>query len=186
MRSWNSAWLKPDSLFLIRGQLRNQLHALRHCPVVVAHVRTRMEALDETLTAHIAEVEAELTSLLPAEITDAEAAETSPEQSWALSIALLQTIPGIGQLTAMWIVVATMNFTICTSAEQAAAYAGLAPMPHQSGTSVNMRVVYSKPRHGGFTNLGGHDDQCPHHQDGGKNFLLFEQIIVVRGRYPVA
>jgi transposase len=126
----------------MRGQLRNQLHAVRQCPVVVAHVRTRMEALDETLTAHIAQVEAELTSLLPAEITDAEATETSPEQSWALSIALLQTIPGIGQLTAMWIVVATMNFTICTSAEQAAAYAGLAPMPHQSGTSVNMRVVY--------------------------------------------
>ena len=126
----------------MRGQLRNQLHALRQCPVVIAQVRTRMEALDETLTAHIAEVEAELASLLPAGITDAEVTETSPEQSWALSTALLQTIQGIGQFTAMWIVVATMNFTICTSAEQAVAYAGLAPMPHQSGTSVNMRDVY--------------------------------------------
>jgi transposase len=128
-----------DALFLMRGQLRNQLHALRHCPVVVAQVRTRMEALDETLTAHIAEVEAELASVLPAEITDAQSPQASPEQSWAPRIALLQTIPGMGQRTAMWIVVATMNLTICTSAEQAAASAGLAPMPHQSGTRVTRR-----------------------------------------------
>jgi transposase len=123
----------------MRGHLRNQLHALRHCPVVVAQVRTRMEALDETLTAHIAEVEAELASVLPAEITDAQSPQASPEQSWAPRIALLQTIPGMGQRTAMWIVVATMNLTICTSAEQAAASAGLAPMPHQSGTRVTRR-----------------------------------------------
>jgi transposase len=103
-------------------------------------VRTRMQALDEQLSAHIAEVEAELASLLPAETTDAASTETSPEQTWARSITLLQTIPGIGLLTAMWIVVATMNFTLCSSAEQAAAYAGLAPMPHQSGTSVNLRA----------------------------------------------
>jgi transposase len=123
----------------MRGQLRNQLHALQQGPVVVTQVRTRMQALDETLTAQIAEVEAELASVLPAEIAEVGSTETSPEQSWARSVALLQTIPGIGLLTAMWIVVATVNFTICTSAEQAVAYAGLAPVPYQSGTSVHAR-----------------------------------------------
>src|SRR5947208_257373 len=39
-----------DTLLLMRGQLRNQLHALEHMPVVVAQVRQRMEALDQTLT----------------------------------------------------------------------------------------------------------------------------------------
>ena len=40
-----------DALLLMRGQLRNQLHALEHMPVVVAQVRQRMKALDQTLTA---------------------------------------------------------------------------------------------------------------------------------------
>jgi transposase len=42
-------------------------------------------------------------------------------------------------LTALWMVVTTMNFSLCSCAEQAAAYAGLAPMPRESGTSVHKR-----------------------------------------------
>jgi len=56
-----------DDLLLMRGQLRNQLHALGHMPVVVAQVRKRMEALDQTLTAQIGDIEAELVALLPTE-----------------------------------------------------------------------------------------------------------------------
>lgn len=36
--------------------------------------------------------------------------------------------------------VSTLNLTICATAEQAVAYAGLAPTPHQSGTSVRGRA----------------------------------------------
>jgi transposase len=129
-----------DSLLLMRGQLRNQLHALGYNPVVVAQVRQRMQALDQTLTVQIAEVEAELAALLPSEkLQTPSPADHSPDQAWARTIARLQTIPGIGLLTALWIVVTTMNFTLCSSAEQAAAYAGLAPMPRESGTSVHKR-----------------------------------------------
>jgi len=131
-----------ESLLLMRGQLRNQLHALTHNPVVVTQVRQRMEALDQTLTAQVAEIEAELAALVrPEEEQTATGtmAEVTPEQAWAKSIARLQTIPGIGLLTALWIVVTTMNFTLCASAEQAAAYAGLVPMPRESGTSVYKR-----------------------------------------------
>jgi transposase len=99
-----------------------------------------MEDPDQTLTAQLAEVDAELLALLPAknaEIPDA--GEASLEQEWAITLTKLQTIPGIGFLTAMWIVVTTLNFSICLSAEQAAAYAGLAPMPRESGTSVHKR-----------------------------------------------
>ena len=129
-----------DTLLLMRGQLRNQLHALQHGPVIVAQVCQRMEDLDQTLTAQLAAVDAELLALLPAE--NAETPTTSeafPEQAWAITIAKLQTIPGIGLLTALWIVVTTLNFTICSSAEQAAAYAGLVPVPRESGTSVHKR-----------------------------------------------
>ncbi|WP_255553047.1 transposase [Ktedonobacter sp. SOSP1-85] len=48
-------------------------------------------------------------------------------------------MPGIGLITATWIVVATMNFTLCADASKAVAYAGLAPMPRASGTSVHQR-----------------------------------------------
>lgn len=138
-----------DSLLLMRGQLRNRLHALTHNPVVVTQVRERMEGLDQTLTAQIAEIEAELATLVhPADEQATGGAgaggagaaeEATAEQAWAKSIARLQTIPGIGLLTAMWIVVTTMNFSLCASAEQVAAYAGLVPMPRESGTSVYKR-----------------------------------------------
>src|SRR5215469_7636944 len=129
-----------DSLLLMRGQLRNQLHALGHLPVVVAQVRQRMEARDQTLTTQITPIETALAALLPTENLDpADEEELSPEQAWARTLAKLQTIPGIGLLTALWIVVTTMNFTLGSSAEQAAAYAGLAPMPRESGVSVHKR-----------------------------------------------
>jgi transposase len=129
-----------DTLLLMRGQLRNQLHALGHMPVVVAQVRQRMEALDQTFTAQIAEIEAELAALLPTEnLEGTEEGERSIEHEWTRILVKLQTIPGIGLLTAMWIVVTTLNFSLCSSAEQATAYAGLAPMPRESGTSVHKR-----------------------------------------------
>jgi len=129
-----------DALLLMRGQLRNQLHALGHLPVVVAPVRQRMQALDQTLTTQLADIETELAALPPTEDLEApEEGEPSLDRAWALTVAKLQTIPGIGLLTALWIVVTTMNFTLCSSAEQAAAYAGLAPMPRESGTSMHKR-----------------------------------------------
>jgi transposase len=127
-----------DSLLLLRGQVCNQLHALQHNPVVVAPVRQRMQALDQTLTAQVAEIEAEMATLLTSAGEDG-----SPDQDWAKNIARLQTIPGVGLRTAMWIVVTTMNFTLCASAEQAATYAGLAPMPGESGTSVYKRPCWA-------------------------------------------
>jgi transposase len=123
-----------DALLLLRGQLRNQLHALVQRPVVVAQVRERMETLDQTMTAQIMQIETELLALV-----ESEEKPVDREQEWLETIVRLQSIPGIGLLTAMWIVVCTLNFTICSSAEQAAAYAGLAPMPRQSGTSVKTR-----------------------------------------------
>lgn len=48
----------------MQGQLRNQLHALEHNSVVIGQVHQRMEALDHTFTAQIAEIETELAGLV--------------------------------------------------------------------------------------------------------------------------
>lgn len=113
-----------QTLLDMRQALRNQLHALTAGAVVVPAVQQRLEALIATLTEQIKALEGELAGALTQEAT------------WAANVALLLTIPGIGLLTALWLVVATLNFTGCTRVEELVSYAGLAPRPHQSGTSV--------------------------------------------------
>jgi transposase len=118
-----------DALLDLRQQVRNQLHALAQGPVVIASVRARMEALIATLTQQLAAVEAEIQMVL------------SQDAAWAAAAARLQTIPGIGLLTAVLILVNTLNFSLCQTPEEATAYAGLAPNPRQSGTSIRGRAA---------------------------------------------
>ena len=117
-----------ESLLEMRQQLRNQLHALTHNPTVISSVRTRMESLLETLTEQIDQVDRELEAALEFDAT------------WAASAQRLQTINGIGPLTASWLLVTTLNFTLCQTVEELTAYAGLAPHAYQSGTSVHGRA----------------------------------------------
>ena len=53
---------------------------------------------------------------------------------------MLRSITGIGLVTSAWLLVATLNFEACQSAESAAAYAGLIPLARESGTSVRHRA----------------------------------------------
>jgi len=123
-----------DTLMTLRQQVRNQRHALQHLPVVIASVLERMEALIATFDAQIAAVEQEIEQVL------------SQDAAWATTATLLLSITGIGLLTAVWLLVTTLNFTICATAEEATAYAGLAPHPYESGTSVRGRAAIG---HGG-------------------------------------
>lgn len=120
-----------DALLVLRTQITNQRHALLQGPVVIACVLERLNSLEQTLTTQIAQIDAELVDVLQQ--------QTAQESGWTETIERLQTIPGIGLLTALWIVVCTLNFQTCPSSDQLVAYAGLAPMPRQSGTSVNKR-----------------------------------------------
>lgn len=116
-----------DSLLTLRQQLVNQRHALLHEVRVVAAVVARQTALIATLDAALAEIEHELEQVL----------EQDP--AWAASIARLQTVPGIGPITARWLVVGTLNFTLCANAAAASSFVGLAPRQWQSGSSVRGR-----------------------------------------------
>jgi transposase len=58
------------------------------------------------------------------------------DSEWATTTHYLLSIKGIGPITAAWLMVATLNFTTCETAEQLAAFAGLVPYPRQSGTSL--------------------------------------------------
>ena len=118
-----------DALVALRIQVRNQHHALIQLPVVIASVRDRMDTRIQTLTDQIVAVEAELAPTI------------EQDAAWAAAAARLQTITGVGLLTASWLLVTTLNFTLCPTPEAATSYAGLAPHPRQSGTSVRGRTA---------------------------------------------
>jgi transposase len=118
-------------------------------------VHQRLEELIETVNHHLAQLDAELLELVkveqePAAPEPTEAQGTPPEElekQWKAAIALLLTIPGIGLLTASWLVVATLNFTLCESAEAAVHYVGLAPVLRSSGTSLRGRAQIGHSGH---------------------------------------
>jgi transposase len=130
------AW--RDSLIALRTQVSNQHHALLHEQRVVAAVEARQTALIEDLTAQITAVERELTEVI------------ATDHAWTASIVRLQSIPGVGLVTAAWLVVATANCTACASVAAATAYVGLAPQPWESGSSVRGRASIG---HAGHTRL---------------------------------
>jgi transposase len=113
-----------DDLINLRQQVRNQLHALDQHPEVIKTVRTRMENLLSTFQAQIDEVEVEIAVAL------------NQDSAWATAAERLQSIKGVGWVTAAWTLVSTLNFTACETVDALTAYAGLAPMPRQSGSCV--------------------------------------------------
>ena len=122
-----------DGLLSMRQQARNQRHALQHWPVMVASVLVQLDGVIADLDVRLASLEKEI-------------AEVLEHGAWATSAALLSTIPGIGLVTSAWLLVSTLNFSLCATPEQAAAYAGLVPLQRESGTSVRGRAQLG---HGG-------------------------------------
>lgn len=116
------------ALLGMRQQVANELHALAHRGTVVEVVQAQKRALLAVLDEQIATVEAGLQEVM------------QQDSEWTASVVLLQTIPGVGLLTAAWLVVETLNFTLCPTPEAATAYVGLAPHVRQSGTSVRRRA----------------------------------------------
>jgi transposase len=137
-----------SSLLELRTRVSNQLHALSVVPTVVPAVSQRFEQLIETINQHIAQLDAELLALVKVEQESGVQERTDRlEQKWKAAIALLLTIPGIGLLTACWLVVATLNFTLCETAEAAVHYVGLAPIIRSSGSSVRSRAQIGHSGH---------------------------------------
>src|SRR5215213_6355421 len=115
-----------DALLAMRQQARNQRHALLQWPVVVEGVRRQLDELIADLDRRIAALEAEVAAVLEA-------------SEWAESLACVTSAPGIGLITAAWLLVSTLTFTLCSGPEAVTASVGLAPMPRESGRSLRGR-----------------------------------------------
>lgn len=108
-------------------QARNQWHALAQWPVQVGAAQQQLEGVIADLEARRASLEREIAAVLR-------------DGEWAIAAGLLQTSPGISLVTTAWLLVGTLNFSLSSTPEQAAAYVGLVPLPHESGTSVRGRA----------------------------------------------
>jgi transposase len=124
--------LVRDGLMGMRTRARNQRHALQQWPVQIASALDALNLLSE-LDEQVANLEREI-------------AEVLASGSWAASATVLLNTPGLGLVTTAWLLVGTLNFSIAQSPEQLTAYAGLAPLEHQSGTSIRGRAQIG---HGG-------------------------------------
>ena len=113
-----------DHLLAMQTETRNRQHALNQLPQVPAAVRA-------PLTALLAMLQEQIAGLNTAIRQQAERAATI-----AGAIIRLQTIPGVGLLTAAIVVVETRPLRQGATPAQVVAYAGLDPAPRESGTSV--------------------------------------------------
>lgn len=119
--------VQRDTFQHMRQQELNRLHTLDQRPQIVASVRERSQKLIAYLETQMKQLDLELEAAL------------HQEGEWAEAAKRLLSIPGIGAVTAAWLLVGTVNFSLCENAKQLTAYAGLAPYPFQSGTSVHKR-----------------------------------------------
>lgn len=126
-----------DGLLQMRTQAQNQRHALQQWPVSI-------DAAFHALGTVIAELDAQMAAL------ERQIAQVLHESAWAQSATILLATPGFGLVTTAWLLVGTLNFTIANSPEQLTAYARLAPLDRQSGTSVRGRAQIG---HGGNARL---------------------------------
>lgn len=115
-----------EGLMAMRHHARNQLHALHQWPVQVV---AALQAIEQV----VADLEKQIAGL------DAAIVQVLRDGAWAASAELMQTITGIGPLTTAWVLVLTVNFQLCPTAEAATNYAGLTPLERESGTSVRGR-----------------------------------------------
>jgi transposase len=119
-----SSYIKSRTMF------KNRLHATKthafSCSILTRKLEQTIRQLDKT----ISELEASLEELIK-----------EHEQE---NLTLLKQIPGLGQKTAIMLLILTEGFTRFDNAKQFSNFVGLAPIHRQSGSSVRGRSRISK------------------------------------------
>ena len=115
------------ALVKIRTGNKNRRHALKQLPDSegVAFTMKMIEKQIREQDQQVAAYEKEMLRVI------------KQDQALAKNADLLRSIPGIGLVTAVAFLVTTHNFTRFDTWRQYASYAGTAPFPRESGTSIN-------------------------------------------------
>jgi transposase len=121
-----------DDLVAMRTQTHNRQHALAQLPAVPVEAQQPLVVLAQVLTEQIAALDAAIKQRAQATVT------------LAREIARLQTITGVGMLTAAVMVTETRPLRGNATPRQVVAFAGLDPVVKESGTSVRGARQMSK------------------------------------------
>jgi transposase len=113
-----------DDLVAMRTQTRNRLHALAQLPALPADVAAPLTAVLRVIEQQITVLDLAIKQRAAATVT------------LATQVTRLQTIAGVGLLTAAVVLTEIQPVRSNMTARQVVAYAGLDPAPHASGTSV--------------------------------------------------
>lgn len=129
-----------DLLIKSRTMLKNWIHALNHKSeksrsILISPLKRAIKDLNK----QIQKLEAELLRLVQGAEADL--------------LTRLQSIPGIGKSTALFLIVLSEGFKKFESAKQFTCYVGLSPVEKKSGSSVRGRSSISKQGNGKLRNL---------------------------------
>lgn len=116
-----------DATLQMLYQTQNRLHALSYRLHVDQIVLARYHAQAALFQAQVRASAADLKA----------SAFSNP--LWKTNWLFLDSIPGFGPVVISWLLVATRNFTSCSSPEQLVSYAGLCPRLFDSGSSIHRR-----------------------------------------------
>jgi len=139
--SLNPALLQLKDLMASRSKLLSQLNSNKTYlkelkPVNDKQVQTTLEDAYKTAIAGLAKSIKNIEQLIKKIISENEAFQENYQ--------LLQTVPGIGHLTAVYLICCTNNFAGKLSGKQLACYSGVVPFEHSSGISVRGRTRVHK------------------------------------------
>jgi transposase len=121
-------WL--DSLIKKRTATKNKLHGEKVLGVPSKYVYHSLNRIEKALNKEIKGIELKLLSLV--------------KQDQQVQLTLLQSVPGIGLKTALFLIVVTDGFKKFETASQLCSYVGITPTIRESGSSVRGRSRISK------------------------------------------
>ena len=129
----NPVFMQLKDLMTARSRLVAQLHSTKNyikeiqCTndkLLLSTLEKAHKAAIEGIKKSIEQIEAAITKII------------SEDKDILRNYELMKTVPGIGHLTAIYIICCTNNFADKVTGKQLACYAGVVPFDHSSGISI--------------------------------------------------
>ena len=124
LRQLSALVTQADAIKDCLGQWRNRHHAQKFTPDLPDEIKKTQRSIERSLTTQLKKIQTVIANLCAQETTLAQ------------QVALLCTIPGVADQSAVKLLAYGQNWLTERSAKALTAHAGLAPHHHQSGSSV--------------------------------------------------
>lgn len=121
-----------SALLETKGAISNQLHAIEHSTAKNKHTTKRIESLLHFIDKQLRAIENDLKNSICQDV------------SIDLKVKQLTSIPGVGWITAIYILAETNNFALFKNKRQLVSYAGLDIVENQSGKTAGKTRISKK------------------------------------------